>query len=102
MVAKHRVLVSENSSKTVVLVYPFTGIDVAGVSIFMPLSVLFLASALEASGFSTLVIDMRVDGAWQEKLKAAVAMGPLYVGISAMTGKQIHFGLKVLRIFLIV
>jgi radical SAM superfamily enzyme YgiQ (UPF0313 family) len=81
-------------SKTVILVYPNTGIDVAGVSVFLPLSVIFLASALREEGFWPRVIDMRVDTKWQERLRRAAEEGPLYVGISAMTGKQIHWGLK--------
>ena len=78
----------------VVLVYPFTGIDVPRVSIFLPLSVLTIAAALEDDGFSVEVLDMRTERRWKQRLTAAVQGKPLFVGISAMTGKQIWWGLK--------
>lgn len=87
-----------NSSREVVLVYPLTGIDVPGVSVFLPLSVLFIASSLLREGIPCRVIDMRVDSRWRESLGAAVRACPRYVGISAMTGKQIHWGLKAARL----
>ena len=84
--------------KEVLLIYPFTGIDVPGVSVFLPLSVLSLSSGLEAAGFRTCVLDMRVDPRWRRTLGEAMQRKPLYVGISAMTGKQIYWGLKAARL----
>lgn len=78
----------------VVLVYPLTGIDVPGVSVFLPLSIMTVGGALEANGFEVELLDMRTDPHWEKTLRTAVSNGPLYVGISAMTGRQIHFGLK--------
>ncbi len=83
-----------DDSKTVVLIFPKTGIDLSGVSIFLPLSILSIASSLTDAGFSCVVIDMRVDSKWKRTLKEALLRAPLYVGISAMTGRQIHWGLK--------
>ncbi len=85
-------------SREVVLVYPLTGIDVPGVSVFLPLSVLFLAASLRHEGVPCRVIDMRVDTGWRESLAVVTRNHPRYVGISSMTGKQIHWGLKAAKL----
>jgi radical SAM superfamily enzyme YgiQ (UPF0313 family) len=78
----------------VVLVYPCTGIDVKGISIFLPMPVMFVANALDNAGFETTIIDQRVDSNWRATLIKEVKRRPLYVGISAMTGAQISWGRK--------
>jgi radical SAM superfamily enzyme YgiQ (UPF0313 family) len=86
-----------NSRNRVVLIYPRTGIDMPGVSVFMPLSVLYLERALVDAGFAAQVIDMRTPPSWRKQLAAAVADRPLFVGISAMTGAQLRWGLEAAR-----
>ncbi len=77
-----------------VLVYPETGWAVKGVSISPPLSVLHLAGALKAAGIHCTVIDPRIQGDWRQRLTdAAREPGCQLVGISTMTGRQIHGGL---------
>ncbi len=89
---------SLSSRGLVVLIYPKTGIDVPGVSVFLPLSVMTVARALEGAGFEARIIDMRTARDWQKQLRSAVRQHPLYIGISAMTGRQIHFGLKAAQV----
>lgn len=81
----------------VVLVYPITGLDVRGLSVWLPVSVLAVASALTDS-YDVAVIDQRVDLNWRRSLKKAVGSDTLCVGISAMTGTQIHHGLAAARL----
>jgi radical SAM superfamily enzyme YgiQ (UPF0313 family) len=81
----------------VVLVFPRTGsMDVKGILIEIPQSVLFLASCLIKEGFSVKIIDQRVEDNWKEILKKE-APGAKIIGISSMTGKQIHYGLEMAR-----
>ena len=76
-----------------VLVYPRTGIDVPGASVFMPLAVTKLAAALRRHGWSVVTIDMRTRHDWSQCLSRALEHGPALVGISAMTGEQLKWGL---------
>ena len=86
-----------NSGNDVVLVYPSTGLDVRGVSIGLPMSVLALAAELVPE-FTVRIIDQRLDRKWQQSLAEALNANPLCVGISAMTGHQILHGLHAARI----
>jgi anaerobic magnesium-protoporphyrin IX monomethyl ester cyclase len=86
------------SYKKVLLIYPKTGLDIPGISVFMPLSVLFLAAALEEAGFEAVTIDMRTDAGWKKTLLSGINSGVLFIGISAMTGKQIELGIKAAKL----
>ncbi|MBW2277746.1 MAG: B12-binding domain-containing radical SAM protein [Deltaproteobacteria bacterium] len=77
-----------------VLIYPRTGIDIPGVAVFMPLSVLYLERSLLDAGFDVLVIDQRLPSLWRKELSAELERDPLFVGISAMTGAQLRWGLE--------
>ncbi len=68
---------SLSSRGLVVLIYPKTGIDVPGVSVFLPLSVMTVARALEGAGFEARIIDMRTARDWPKKLRSAVRQHPL-------------------------
>ncbi len=83
----------------VVLLYPSTGIDMPGTSVFAPLSVLLPAAALRRAGLTTEVIDMRVDRDWRRRLRDAARRRPSMLGVSAMTGAQIRHGLQAARIW---
>jgi radical SAM superfamily enzyme YgiQ (UPF0313 family) len=77
----------------IVLVYPITGLDVPGVSIWLPLSVLSVASTL-VDAYDVAIVDQRVDPAWRETLRRHLTADTLAVGISSMTGAQIRNGLE--------
>jgi len=81
----------------VVLVFPRTGsMDIKGILIEIPYSVLFVASYLVREGFSVKIIDQRIDKDWKETLQREV-IGAKWVGISSMTGKQISYGLEIAK-----
>lgn len=82
----------KNNAK-IILIYPSTGIDLPHVSIFLPLSILLLSAALEKEGFQTQIIDQRIQKKWRLVLDAHIQQKPLFIGISAMTGTQLHWGL---------
>jgi len=77
-----------------ILIYPRTGIDIPGVSVFMPLSVLYLERSLRDAGFDARVIDQRLPGPWRRALLDELERDPLFVGVSAMTGAQLRWGLE--------
>ena len=77
----------------VILIYPVTGLDLKGVSVWLPLAVLQVAATIYRD-YDTVIIDQRLDDHWEETLKQALTEETLCVGISSMTGTQIRFGLK--------
>jgi radical SAM superfamily enzyme YgiQ (UPF0313 family) len=80
--------------REVVFFYPSTGLDVPHVSVFLPLSVMIPAAALESEGYVVKIVDQRIDGNWRRSLADEARGRPVYVGVSAMTGTQIHWALK--------
>jgi radical SAM superfamily enzyme YgiQ (UPF0313 family) len=82
----------------VILIYPRTLWDIENVTTRLPLAALYIGTVLQENGFSAQVIDQRVDADWEEKLRAALDERPLWVGVSAMTGRQIHWGLAASQI----
>ncbi len=87
-----------NKGYDVVLVFPRTGsMDVKGILIEIPQSVLFIAAYLVKAGFSVKIIDQRVDENWKEILKKEAVHAKI-VGISSMTGKQIDYGIEIAKI----
>lgn len=76
----------------VILIYPETGLDVKGVSVWLPLSVLSVAATL-VPDFDVQIIDQRVDADWRTSLREAIDDRTLVVGISSMTGTQIKGGI---------
>jgi len=83
--------------KSVVLVYPKTGFDRIRRVVDLPLSLLTVASTVR-DDYEVTIIDQRVLGRWEDALMTALAKAPLCVGISAMTGSQIGFGLDAARV----
>ncbi len=81
----------------VILVYPQTGLDVKGVSIWLPLAVLSVAATVDPD-YEVLIIDQRIDPEWADHLRAAIDDQTLCVGISSMTGTQIKGGLAAARV----
>ena len=82
----------------VILVYPRTLWDIKNVTTRLPLAVLYIGSLLQEQGFSVQVIDQRTDERWSETLREALQEPPLWVGVSSMTGRQIHWGLQAAQI----
>jgi anaerobic magnesium-protoporphyrin IX monomethyl ester cyclase len=78
----------------VVLLFPRTRWDIAGVTTRLPLALLYVGTFLQHHGFSVRIIDQRVDAGWQRTLRASLEPPPLWVGITCMTGEQIRNGLR--------
>jgi len=78
----------------IVLVEPKTGfLDYA--SKRLPLGVMSVAGMLRHHGFNVKIIDQRVDSrGWKKELQYFASQNPLFVGISTMSGTQIHHALK--------
>jgi len=79
--------------QNIVLVYPNAGQDVLGINVGLPLSILYVGTALKKAGYDVTLLDERIHKNFAAVLKDAVAARPLYVGISSMTGYQIGHGL---------
>ncbi len=85
--------------RKILLVYPKTGWDVKNVSVLLPLAVLYLGRPLRRAGYNPVIIDQRIDAHWDNTLREHLNEGDVFaVGISAMTGAQIKWGLKACRI----
>jgi anaerobic magnesium-protoporphyrin IX monomethyl ester cyclase len=90
----------------VILIYPRTLWDIKNVTTRLPLAALYIGSLLQEQGFTVQVIDQRADDRWAETLRRALSTGhhgppsggPLWVGISSMTGRQIYWGLQAAQI----
>ncbi len=68
--------------------------DKKGWACCLPLSVLHVASTLIGE-FDVKIIDQRVDPHWQRTLSASLSGETICVGVSSMTGHQIHNGLEI-------
>jgi len=82
----------------IIFVYPKTGFDVKNVSIELPLAVIHASSFLHEQGYNIKVIDQRLDSNWASTLQQELKKSPVYVGISSMTGTQIHHGLEAAKV----
>lgn len=92
-------MMNASSGPRVVLVYPKTGWDLKNVTSLLPLSILYLVRPLRRAGFDVELIDQRLDSDWENRLLSfALDDRTLAVGISAMTGLQIRWGIKAARI----
>lgn len=78
----------------IVLIFPLTGYDI-GVGVAPPHSILSVAAYLQQQGVPNriIIIDQRTDRAWRRTLREALKAGPLFVGISSMTGVQLSHAL---------
>jgi len=80
------------SNKKIVLFFPIIEEGQSGI---LPLSLLLLAAPLVEAGYEVKIIDQRMEADWKEKILAELKEPPLVFGVSAMTGKQILYGLSV-------
>lgn len=84
-------------NKDVILIFPRTGsMDVKGILIEIPQGLLFIAAYLTKEGFSVRIIDQRIDENWKEILRKEAANAK-FIGISAMTGNQISYGIEIAK-----
>lgn len=60
----------------------------------LPMGLIAIATPLDVAGYKVKIIDQRIDVNWEENLLAALKTGPACVGVTAMTGPQIRWGLK--------
>lgn len=87
----------ENEDVDILLVYPKTGVDF-GATVAPPHAVLSVAAPLHKKGYKVKIIDQRVDTGWNSKLIDYLQKKPICVGISSMTGTQIHFAIEIAKI----
>ena len=82
----------------IVLVYPRTGFDIKTVSLEIPMAVLGAATFVDRDGYKVKIIDQRMDPEWDKHLRSELKNGTLLVGLSSITGDQIHFSLDAAKI----
>jgi anaerobic magnesium-protoporphyrin IX monomethyl ester cyclase len=80
-------------TRNVVLIYPNAGQDVLGINVGLPLSLLYVGTALKKAGFTVNIVDERTTTNPAQSIGKALEAEPLFVGISSMTGYQIGHGL---------
>jgi len=88
---------SDRAVERIVLVYPNAGQDVLGINVGLPLSILYVGTALKEAGYQVTILDQRVQTNFDALLADAVRSKPVFVGISSMTGYQIGYGLSIAR-----
>lgn len=86
-----------SKEKNILLIYPKTGMDF-GSTVAPPHSLLAIASPLHKEGYKVRIIDQRVDKNWQKEIVKALSQKTICVGISCMTGTQIHFAINIAKI----
>jgi len=67
-------------------------------NIGLPLGLLAIATPLSIAGYTVKIIDQRVEPNWQNLLISELKSKPICVGITAMSGPQIWWGLKASQI----
>ena len=84
-------------SKDILLLYPRCGkYDLFIVD--MPLGLLYIARLLEKQGYRVHIFDERVEERGDERLAELLALNPLWVGFSIMTGEPIRHALRLAEI----
>lgn len=78
--------------KRILLIYPQLGPQ--SLLPQAPLSLLSICPNLEAAGYEPVIIDTRIESDYEEKIRNHLSES-LFVGITSMTGMQIHYALQV-------
>lgn len=78
----------------ILLIYPQTG--VRNIKPQSPLSLLAICPGLEASGYQPVIVDTRVRLNYREEIRQH-AQDALFIGLTTMTGHQIHYALEMAR-----
>jgi len=82
-------------ARDILLIYPNAGQDVLGINVGLPLSLVYVGTALNKAGYNVRILDERVLADLTPSIKKSIAANPLFVGISSMTGYQIRHGLAI-------
>ena len=80
----------ERQKIKILLVYPKVGSEAKNVSLYPPLSLLYLAACLK--DYAVAIFDQRVDD--PSRFQTLLEQGPICVGFSIMTGPQIKYALE--------
>ena len=80
----------ERQKIKILLVYPKVGSEAKHVSLYPPLSLLYLAACLK--DYAVAIFDQRVDD--PSRFQALLEQNPICVGFSIMTGPQIRHALE--------
>lgn len=81
----------------VLLIYPKTGMDFAS-TVAPPHSLLAIAAPIHKKGYKVKIIDQRVNFNWRQEATEILKSKPICVGISCMTGTQIHFAIEAAKL----
>ncbi|MDD5544567.1 MAG: radical SAM protein [Acidobacteriia bacterium] len=88
-------MIQNNNQRRILLIYPNAGQDVLGINVGLPLALVYIGTALKNAGYGVTILDQRVQKTFDSLLAKEIAAGPVYVGISSMTGYQINYGLHI-------
>ncbi len=69
-----------------------------GINVGLPLSVLYVGTALKEAGYDVRILDERIEKNCKAALRESINQDCLFVGISSMTGYQIRHGLDIAKI----
>ncbi len=86
-------MIMQNEKSSVLLLYPKTGMDF-GSTIAPPHALLTVAAPVLKAGYSVKILDQRVQSITKNILENNLSNDTICVGISSMTGTQIHYALK--------
>ena len=67
------------------------------VKAYEPLPLLYVAAPLVHHGYTVTIIDQQYDGDWKNSLRKAIGKDTLCVGVTAITGMRILFGVEIAR-----
>ncbi|WP_306532913.1 B12-binding domain-containing radical SAM protein [Geobacter sp.] len=84
-----------SDKKTVLLLYPKTGINPLRPQ--PPLSLLALGPAIRGAGLAPVIIDQRVEPDYAGKVRALLPQS-LFVGITSMTGEQLRYAIDLIAL----
>ncbi len=86
-----------NDSPLVVLVQPKTGV-LSEIKTHPSFPMSLVSAVREADNdFAVNLIDQRIEQDWKEKLGGEISKGPVCVGITSITGAQLHHALEISR-----
>ena len=74
-------------------IYPKTGLDIGG-TISPPFGTMFAGSILDEENYDVKIVDQRIESDWKSKVSKELKKNPVVVGISCMTGPQIHHAIE--------
>lgn len=86
-------MIMKTEKPSVLLLYPKTGMDF-GSTIAPPHALLTIAAPVLKAGYSVKILDQRTQQITRKTLENNLSSDTICVGISTMTGTQIHYALK--------